>query len=1125
MYRKWSTLVLLALATPTLALAQSTGKLQGRVLERGNPEGLPGVTIRIEGTNLGAVTDIDGNYTVLGIPVGTYSIRAELAGFNPVLVNNVQISSNSTRQLDFTLSAGATAEDLIVEFERPLIQNDAITTGRAISGQEIENLPVRGVGAVVAVQAGVVSTGDGLNIRGGRGEEVAYYVDGVRVIGSLGVPQQAIQEQEVILGTIPARYGDAQSGIINITTKSGLSDRFFGSAEAITSQFLDAQGYNLGSLSIGGPVVRNRATFFVSGEYTALEDGDPYATRVYRLSDADFADLQASPQAISAVNAAGERVFIALPGDIGVGTTRAALITRLTDAGLIGGTTGLSLPAGSIVPFSRAETFTAANFGRSDSKRQPSNGLSVTGNMTFRPFGSTNLRVGGTLVRNNSDSYSYGRSLYNSDRWAESENGTWRVFGDLRQGFDNNRGFFQVNTSYSDFSAKSYPKGFGSDIRNILFYGDVDGLNADGSQTIAYDINAVARNYYNFNNTTGVFAAANRDGILPGSVYSLFNLPGSAPTGYSQSHTQQFRTTGSATWQVGAHQLEAGGEVETSTRRAYNSGGAVYAQYYNDGTVEAGAANGVDRYDQLPYTVVGPRVSGYGYDYLGLNEVNSSNFARFGQNVNDTLANGNVAPWKPYYYAGYIQDKLEYRDLVIQVGFRLDAFNTNALVPVDAFALTPIRRVSDLSGVTVPSNIGNNFAVYYEGSAATGQIAGYRDLNGVYYTAAGTRTTFEDLRQAFSSPGVVGSSAAYSTAFQQSETEFTFMPRVGVSFPVTDQANFFASYNVTGQRPTEAAFYPVERYNDLTNSRIPNPNLKPERTTQYELGFRQRLGENAAVQVSGFYRTQQNKIGVRTVQNSYPTRVTGYSTYFNIDFTTTKGATIEFDLRRVRGVQATANYTLSFAQGTGSDANTAGTIAWRGNYYPDFLAASAFDRRHSLNLNLDYRLGRGEGPMIGGRHLLENFGVNLLAVVQSGLPYTQLTLPNNFPLYASFTENITGSLNGAYTPWTNRLDMRVDRTFKLQGRTALNLFLNVQNLLDTRNIFGVYRNTGLVNSDGFLNSTAGQQLAAQQANAESFGFHYNYATSNPNGAGGSFSGLGGGLGSPRSTRLGLRLTF
>jgi len=1128
MYRKWSTFVLLALATPTFALAQSTGKLQGRVIERGDDAGLPGVTVTIEGTGLGAVTDIDGNYTILGIPVGRYNVRAEFAGFNPGLVTNVVVNSNSTTVQNFTLTTGPIEDEIVVEYEKPIIQNDAITTGRSIQAEQLENLPVRGVNAVAATQAGVVDNGSGaLNIRGGRSEEVSYYVDGVRVIGNLGVPQQAIQEQELILGTIPARYGDAMAGVINITTKSGLSDRYFGSAEAITSQFLDPYGYNLGSLSLGGPIVRNRATFFVSGEGTWRQDSDPYRGDVLRLSDANYAALQASPQSLLVTKTDGSKVFLPIPGDLGAGTSFSDYLTLL--AGMGQDTTGVR--GGSFLPVNTAETFTRSDFETASSKRQPSNSLALAGNVTVRPFGTMNLRLGGSLGRTSGNSYSYTRSLYNDDRYNESERNTWRLYADLRQSFNQNKGFYQINASYSDDQGGNWARGFGNDIRNTLFYGDIDGLNADGSHTMAYDLNAVARRYYLYSG--GTFRQQYTDGSLPASVYGIFSLPGSAALGFSQYHNQQTRLTGSITNQMGIHQLEAGFEYENSTRRAYSTGGAAFAKYYKDGNTDV-PQYGVDRYDQLAFEVVRPVIGAYyGYDYLGLNEVNSSNIDRWSFNVADTVANGNIAPWKPYYYAGYIQDKIEYRDLVIQVGFRADVFNTNTKVLLDPYAVTPIVRVSDLSGVTVPGNIGSDYAVYFAGGNATkqsngtyqGTVLGYRDLEGVYYTPDGQRTTQTLMTRAGGSPQVEEKlGVPISEMLRDSKTGVTLMPRVGVSFPVTDQALFFASYNVTSQRPSEAAFYPAEMYSQLGVSRISNPNLKPEKTTQYEIGFRQRLGERMAIQLSGFYRTQTNKIGVRTVQNAYPSTVNGYASYFNIDFTTTKGASVEFDLRRTRGVQLNANYTLSFAQGTGSDANTSAIIAWRGNYYPDFLTASDFDRRHSLNVNLDYRLGTGEGPMIFGRHLLENFGVNVLGVVQSGLPYTRLVSPTNFSINSSYTSDVTGALNGAYTPWTSRIDLRVDRDIAVGARAKLNLFLNVQNLLNARNVLGVYRNTGLANTDGFLDGTAGQQAAANSVDAASYIFHYNYATSSPNGLGNAFSGARA-IGAPRLTRLGLRLNF
>src|SRR5690606_10206241 len=147
------------------------------------------------------------------------------------------------------------------------------------------------------------------------------------------------------------------------------------------------------------------------------------------------------------------------------------------------------------------------------------------------------------------------------------------------------------------------------------------------------------------------------------------------------------------------------------------------------------------------------------------------------------------------------------------------------------------------------------------------------------------------------------------------------------------------------------------------------------------------------------------------------------------------GATFEFDLRRTNNVAVNANYTLSFAQGTGSDANALATIAWRGNYYPDFLAPAAFDRRHTLNFSLDYRLGAGEGPSFLGGRLLENFGVNILATFASGLPYTQFKTPVRRPIYDNLTEDIEGGLNEAYMPWTSRVDLRLDRSFPLGARS------------------------------------------------------------------------------------------
>ena len=117
-----------------------------------------------------------------------------------------------------------------------------------------------------------------------------------------------------------------------------------------------------------------------------------------------------------------------------------------------------------------------------------------------------------------------------------------------------------------------------------------------------------------------------------------------------------------------------------------------------------------------------------------------------------------------------------------------------------------------------------------------------------------------------------GSTLPARTPSRTMTPQVTFMPRVGVSFPVTDRALFFASYNVTSQRPTERAFTPFRTFEELTGrrTRARRTRPEPERTTQYELGFRQRVGERAALTLSGFYRTQENKISQPAAPGGLP---------------------------------------------------------------------------------------------------------------------------------------------------------------------------------------------------------------------------------------------------------------
>ena len=1124
MFYKLSTLVLfLMLAAPGVAFAQGTGTLAGTVVDDlGDP--LPGANVQLGGTTLGAATDFDGNYRIIGVPVGNYDVTASFVGYQEVTISGVDVSSGYTRELNFELSEGETLDEIVVSYQRPIIQKDAIGVPKVISGEDIENLPVRGVAGVAALQGSVVSESgtDDLFIRGGREEEVAYYVDGVKITSAsqLAVNQQAIQEQEMLIGTIPPRYGDVQSGVISITTKSG-AQKFFGSAELITSEVLDDFGYNLGSLSIGGPLAPGgRASFFLSAQGELVADDSPFGKDTYRLTDDAFAALQQNPQVLRARDVAtGEEVFVNFP------------VQQVQEAAGANGTpvspdqvqtfVGSEFEILDFTPVNAPDTYTADRFELARGKEDPRDELTLSGSVNFDLPAALTLRVGGAYnVSDRRSDFGLGdvfqQSLYNRDRYYNDERDSWRGYATIRQRFGNNT-FYQVQGEFQDYKRTVYPNGLSSDVDGFVSYGDIDGEYYD-----------VARRYYQFRSPeAGAPEAYIQQFDQPGgSIPSLaanftFALPGRPLTRFQKQHDQQLRFSGSVTTQLGVNQLEIGGEFERRTERLYSAAPREYASLLSDG----------ETYSDLEYRQIQSSISYYGYNYLGTEEVDDEDIAAFYTLVDDNPANANIAPYQPMYYAGYVSDKIEFSDLVIQLGARVDVFDNNTYVLRDLYTPRPIVRVDDLASLEGyedyqrPNGIGSDYAVYFGDLGNSNEIVGYRDLDGNFYLSDGSAIRSQVVTEQLQGAASFGQLNAdtFDEVFEEYEPQVTFMPRLGVSFPVTDRALFFASYNVTSQRPTERAFAAFNQYNDFESSspqRQRNPGLLPEKTTQYELGVRQRIGERASLTVSGFYRTQDNKITNRRLFGGTPG---DYGTYQNEDFTTTRGVELGVDVRRTQNLALNANYTLSFAQGTGSDAGATAVATWRGDGFPNSLSYADFDQRHTLNVSADYRLGEDEGPMIFGANALENFGLNVLFQFGSGQRYTRLDSPNEFTINDSFTSAAVGRINEGTLPATSRVDLRVDRKFNLGlGSTSLKAYLWVQNLFDTANEIAVYRATGIAGSDGYLETTPGQAYAASPGNA----FNYSAFAGGPINVGGSQSSSSPYFYSlPRRVRLGFLFNF
>ncbi len=1121
MLRKWSAVVLALLAVPALALAQGTGKVAGTVTDATTGEALPGAAVQLLGTTLGAATHLDGNYYIIGVPVGTYDVRVSFVGYQTETVAGAEVNTGYTRELNFALQPGIELDEIVVAYERPLIQKDAVGVPRINTAEEIVALPVRGAAAVAKIQAGVVSKeGSGsLNIRGGRSGEVRYYVDGVKS-ASTGVPQSAVQEQEMQIGSISARYGDAMSGVINITTKSGASD-YFGSLEGLSSNQFDVYGYNLASATLGGPLVSNKLNFFISGEYRDIQDRNPRNVTTYTLSDAQIADFVDAPQGLVVTDADGNEFVVDLPATLAHGAY--VMLDESGDIDLSEGglrfsdDTFVALPEGAsvnFIPISRLEQLTERDFTQEYKKRGlKSRTLNFAGNVTWNVVESGRLRMGAAVQTGDYQSGIGGTTeTFRSTIWQANEYLNGQVHARWTQYLSQST-FYQIQAEYRYSSSEYHDPRFGKTEADWWRYRDIDHpvhASVAGYKNLTSAEVEVPVGDTTFTAIAPAYIRRYSDGLAISTIATagLVSITGGA-FGYGFRNGGTFRMHGSATTQLGINQLEFGAEYEQGAYRNWWVSTYNLARLYADGNPEQIGADdtelnpeGYTRLADLPTWLLATVIGGTGYYFDGERKFDSEAhyFTEDGYlstSKDKPEESYLTAPHKPVLFGGYVQDKIEFRDIVLNLGLRLDVYDNNRLVWKDKYARRPIVRAGE-AGVSLPPGIENNYAVYWSAD----EVVGYRDLNGNFYDANGQPVQAAEVLL----NGLVDitSDRVDRNMFEDFKPIWTLMPRVGVSFPITDRALFFASYGVVTQRPGAAnATIGCLAATGCSS----NPSLRPTNTTKYEIGFRQRIGPRSAATVNGFFHQINNLIQIRDIRFASPS---GYSRYENVDFGTVKGLEFAYDLRRTSGVAINANYTLSYARGTGSGSGTTGAIVWIDETPPNFISPLSFDQRHKFNVSLDYSLGHGEGPTLVGTKLLQNMSFNILLTAGSGFPYTGILNP--IPVTTSRAPLPSGAVNNDRMPWANRIDVRVQRRFSVTDGSRITAFLWIQNLLDTVNIQNVWRYTGLPGDDGFLAIPEGQQfLDSAPPVAEVLYRHRNRSLGN--------------YGLPRLTRLGIRFDF
>jgi len=183
-----------------------------------------------------------------------------------------------------------------------------------------------------------------------------------------------------------------------------------------------------------------------------------------------------------------------------------------------------------------------------------------------------------------------------------------------------------------------------------------------------------------------------------------------------------------------------------------------------------------------------------------------------------------------------------------------------------------------------------------------------------------------------------------------------------------------------------------------------------------------------------------------------------------------QGVSLSFELRRISKFSGRLSYTYQSARGSGSGEGTGFNSAWLGFQDTKFNSPMAFDQTHTINASVDVRNAKNEGPEIGGIRPLENAGLNLVLNVGSGLPYTPTTIAavavSGVPAYKPL-----GRRNSSTQPWTNRIDLKADKFFNITNNITCSVFIQVMNILNTKNVNTAFTSTGRADDDGFLSST------------------------------------------------------
>ena len=792
--------------------AGTTGKIAGRVTDTsGSP--LIGATVMVVGTSYGAMTDANGEYFIINLQPGMYSVMASMVGMSNKTADGVAVVVDQTSPMNFSLDPATVGSTTItVTDSRGMIMMDATETFTVVGRDEIKTMPVSGIADVINRQAGSTSRG-GLHFRGGRSGEVTFIVDGVAQIDpttrgyTSSIPLSGVAETSIIRGGFGAEYGNAQSGVVNIVTREGGRD-YNGSLHWNGNNWEElglASGWTWGGTSVEEPTEWRRT------------DVSPFAEARMNLEGTIGGPEPFTSYLLPAIG-------LDIPGDMRMFFSGEYLQTGGGKDGRYG-------------------------YGFNDWQTTWTGNLKVT----YKPNPKTKINLTGYLMDRNSG-------------W-----GPW--------------GWHRYEVPYITEDSTVYC-----------------------GENILWGVPTIFRDNYSFGSSVtqtlsdATFMEIKLNQFQSARVYRIYNNPDDT-TYTTEFYGEDFTWDD---WQnvTPTRILDTDGFYRAGRNRsAWAETRSTISTFRTDITSQ------VNQQHQLKAGIEGKYFDIFDYRI-------------------DLASGGNIYAHRYHVFpnsgSAYIQDKMEYRGMIVNAGLRFDYFDSN-------FDEYP----ADINDPIIP----------------------------------GTQS---------GDPGHIKNPISVPIKYHLS-------PRVGFSHPITDRDVLHFTYGHYFQTPEFNDMFGGADY-DLSGAfpQVGNPDLSAEETIAYEIGVKHMFDDITMLGINGYYK---DITGLLDMQNNFYTAIDAYDLFINRDYGNVRGAELCLVRRPSDFWSGTINYTYSVAMGKSSSATQNYIYVWANWIIPRKESPLDWDERHRINVDFDFRIPRGEGPTIGDTHFLEGFGAAVYWTYGSGFPY------------------------------------------------------------------------------------------------------------------------------------------